>query len=120
MQKPCLILIIEDDPELGKTFKEILEFEGFETEIVNDGAQAYPAVASRIPALVMLDMHLPNASGLEILKQIRGDNQLQQIKILVTTADRDLADVARDGADAVFAKPFRVDQLIATVTRLLD
>lgn len=86
--KPYRILIIEDDLELGRIIKEILELEGFETEIIRDGAQAYAAVASKMPALVVLDMQLPYVSGLDILEHIRADVHLQNMKVLVTTDDQ--------------------------------
>ncbi len=118
--KQRLILIIEDDLELGKIVEEILEFEDFETEIVRDGVLAYEAVTSKMPALVMLDMHLPNASGVQILNQIRADSQLRHIKVLVMTADYSMAAIAGDTADAVFTKPFQIDQLVDIVMRLLS
>jgi two-component system response regulator MtrA len=117
--KQYAILVIEDDLELGNVVKEILELEGFETEIIRDGAQAYPAVAARKPALIVLDMRLPNASGLEILNQIRADDRLKNVKILATTVDHQIASVAESTADRVFTKPFRLDQLLNLVTQLL-
>src|SRR5215207_6959808 len=100
------ILIAEDDVELGQVVAEILTFEGFQTQIIRDGAVVYDQVIASLPALLILDMHLPHRSGTEILNQIRANPDLTPMKILVATADVQLARILCTQVDVVFEKPY--------------
>ena len=112
------ILIVEDDFELSTLIAEILEDEGFHTDIVRDGALVYDHVVMMHPDLVMLDLHLPNTSGMEIAGQIRANPDLSHVKILVATADVELAKAINSQADVVFQKPYSISQLVEMVNRL--
>ncbi|MBL8117302.1 MAG: response regulator transcription factor [Anaerolineae bacterium] len=115
---PPSILMLEDDYELGQVMSLILSEAGYSVIWKRDGIDALPSIADHQPDLVMLDMHMPNLSGLEILQQIRTSETLAQTKVLVTTADIQMATVAESMADVVFTKPFSIDQLINMVSRL--
>jgi DNA-binding response OmpR family regulator len=65
MGKP-FALIVEDDIELSDIFSVVLRASGMDTEIVRDGKQALGRINATMPDVVVLDMHLPNVSGLEI------------------------------------------------------
>lgn len=117
MTKP-LILIIEDDPKLAIIYQVTLQQIGFDTALDPDGNQ-YNAILARVhPVLIILDLHMPYTSGVDILKQIRCDQQLADIPVIVATADLILAKSLKGQADEVLLKPVSVDRLRKTVLRL--
>ena len=63
-------LIIEDEPALSLVFKHALEEAGYQTECILDGQEAVNRLPDIVPALIVLDLHLPNVPGKEILRQI--------------------------------------------------
>jgi DNA-binding response OmpR family regulator len=104
-------LIIEDDLELGLIAAEILQFIHFDTEIIQDGAMAFDRIMDKIPDLVLLDLHLPGKSGLDILSDIRATERLTQTKVIIVSADALHLETLKDKADLVLLKPYNVDQL---------
>lgn len=116
--KKSLVLIIEDDVELSEIFSTVLQASGAETIIVRDGKMALERVMALMPDAVILDMHLPNVSGSEILAQIRSNPKISQIKVIVATADALLAQVSDSTADMVLLKPVSYMQLTTLVTRV--
>ncbi|MBI1879627.1 MAG: response regulator transcription factor [Chloroflexi bacterium] len=116
MTKP-LALIIEDDKKLADVFSLTLQKE-FDIEVVGDGKIALTRLANLIPALVVLDLHLPQASGEIILRQIRADKRLTETRVMLTTADAQMADVLREEVDLVLLKPISVNQLHDLAMRL--
>jgi len=114
------ILIVEDDPQLGILTREIISTIGFGTELVADGALAIQAIAETKPDLVILDMHLPNISGAEILSQMRADPALKEIKVLISTADIAMIRANESLANGFLLKPFDIQQLIQAVKKQID
>jgi CheY-like chemotaxis protein len=86
-----LALIIEDDPDLSTIFSEALKLAGFEIELIWDGKTALARLATVTPEVIALDLHLPHASGAEILAYIRSQPRLRQAQIILTTADERMA-----------------------------
>lgn len=113
------VLIIEDDKELGELFVDILTLEGMDAGLIRDGGQALDRIGSQPPDIVVLDMHLPHVSGLEILTCLRATPATANIKVMVVTADAMLADSAKHLANAVLLKPVMGDDLVETAKRLL-
>ena len=100
-----LALIVEDEPDLATIFSEALRTASFETEIIQDGQKALDRLAETVPAVVVLDIHLPSVSGVDILREIRADERLTKTRVMVTTADPSTAQVLEDEADLVLIKP---------------
>ena len=111
MSDSPLALIIEDDPKLATIFAEALRQAGYKTEFIPDGRRAMERLADTIPAVVVLDIHLPYYSGTEILQQIRADARLAQTRVMLATADALRADQLRTEADLVLLKPISYRQL---------
>ena len=114
------ILIIEDDPHILLGLEEVLKSEGYEVASCNRGDAAMDAVAKHKPALVMLDVMLPGASGYDICKQLRA--RKISTPILMHTAKGQEIDkvIGLDlGADDYVTKPFGVRELLARVQALL-
>ncbi len=109
MSKP-LALIIEDDPTLGEIFALALKPD-FETETIVDGNLALMRLDQVVPVLIVLDLHLPGASGFDIFMRIRSDSRLANTHIILSTADDRQAETLRDEADVVLLKPVSPIQL---------
>lgn len=109
------VIIVEDDPQLGLLTREIISSIGIQTRLVDDGALALQAIAETQPDLVILDMHLPNVSGAEILSRLRADPALKDTKVLISTADTAMIEANETLANGCIVKPFDMKQLIDAV-----
>ncbi len=113
-----LALIIEDDQKLAAIFAQALQMAEFETEIIHDGEMALARLAETRPAVVVLDLHLPNVSGADILRQIKADTRLAKTRVMLATADSVMAETLRSKADLVLLKPISFIQLRDLAARL--
>jgi CheY-like chemotaxis protein len=118
MTKQPLAIVIEDEADLATIFSEALKAGGFDTEVISDGADAIERLTSLQPEVIILDLHLPNVDGQDILRYIRGDEQLSEIKVLVATADSHMAELVEPDADLVLLKPISFVQLQTLAKRL--
>ena len=113
-----LAFIIEDDPDLSVIFAQALQAAEFETEIIRDGQLALTRLAETQPVVVVLDLHLPQVPGDQILHQIRKDTRLEQTKVIISTADPLLAETLQPEADLILIKPISFNQLRDLAFRL--
>jgi two-component system response regulator QseB len=116
------ILLVEDDPMIGKTLQQALQQDGYAVDRVTDGdaARAAIAAAQDAYALVLLDLGLPRKSGLELLRELRRAGN--RVRVLVVTARDAIADRVAGldaGADDYLTKPFSLDELAARMRALL-
>jgi DNA-binding response OmpR family regulator len=114
------VLLVEDDIDIAEIFGLALKTAGFEVETVHDGAVAMDRLTKMQPVLVALDLHLPNVSGVEILRAIRADERLADTPVILLTADQHLAQSVANSADLVLLKPISVDQLSTLASRLVS
>lgn len=117
MKQP-FALVIEDDTDLSTIFAAALQAAEFDTEIVSDGGAAIERLSASRPALVVLDLHLPNTSGKDILAHIRANEKLADTRVILATADALLAESLRGDADLVLLKPISFHQLRDLASRL--
>ena len=113
-----LALIIEDDSKLSVIFARSLEQARFDIEVIDDGQVALNRLAETVPAVVILDLHLPGISGDKILRQIRADERLTETRVILTTADALMAQGLRHESDLVLLKPISFNQLRDLASRL--
>ncbi|MGH9789694.1 MAG: response regulator [Candidatus Acidiferrales bacterium] len=116
------ILIIEDDRTTIELIKASLEKEGFEITAITDGESGLAQVRKDPPDLLLLDLMLPKMPGLDVCRQIRGDDNLNRLPILMLTARGDEMDRVvglEVGADDYVTKPFSPRELLARVKALL-
>ena len=113
-----LALIIEDDDRLAEIFDQALRVASFETEIVQNGDTALVRLAETTPALVLLDLHLPNVPGSKILHKIHANERLTETRVILTTGDVPMASSLRDEADLVLVKPISFMMLRDLAARL--
>jgi DNA-binding response OmpR family regulator len=119
MTKP-FALIVEDDPKLGRIFAVVLDQVGFETALDDDGSHYKALLESRTPALVLLDVHLPFASGAEILDVIRSDERWENVPVVVMTADIAMAKVLDKKANFSLVKPISVSRIQEIGTKIIS
>jgi two-component system phosphate regulon response regulator PhoB len=117
-----LILIVEDECDLSATLEFALSREGFSTLTTREGLRALElAVGEPAPDLVLLDLMLPDMSGLEVCRRLRADARTRELPIVLTTARADEVERARGlaGADDLLLKPFSVRELAARCRAVL-
>ena len=114
------ILIIEDDIALGETVAEMLDLLGYTSDLVSDGLQCIQRLAESTPQLVLLDVHMPGCNGVDILADIRADERLRDLKVMMTTADKylDLAHLSQ--ADAVLYKPYTIQAFEVAIDQVMN
>jgi DNA-binding response OmpR family regulator len=114
------ILVIEDEKEMARGLKDILEFEGYEVATAETGKEGLHAISRKEPDCIILDLMLPDIGGYEVCEEIR----LKKLNtpILMLTAKAQEYDKIRGfkvGADDYLTKPFSVGELLARVMALL-
>ncbi|MBA2849456.1 response regulator [Thermosulfuriphilus ammonigenes] len=115
------ILIVEDYLDTAEILRRILERNGFEAEIAVTGAEALEKVSRWRPEVIILDISLPDANGLDLIAPIR--RELPETAIIVLTAYAELENAirsVREGAADFIAKPFENEYLLHTVRRCLE
>jgi DNA-binding response OmpR family regulator len=114
------VLIVEDDPHILLGLEEVLRSEGYETVSCRRGDEAVAAVAGAEPALIVLDVMLPGASGYDICKELRAKKNSTPI-LMLTAKGQEIDKVIglELGADDYVTKPFGVRELLARLQALL-
>jgi len=118
-----VLLAVEDEPRNAALLEAILGRAGYRLSVAGDLAAARGWLADQTPALVLLDRHLPDGDGLDLIATIRGSERLRDVPILLVSASvlpRDQAAALDAGCDGFLARPVRVKPLIDEVRRLLD
>lgn len=110
-----LILIVEDENNIGNFISTILAANNYDTIIARSGAQAYTMITSHCPDLVLLDLGLPDIDGLGIIKSVREWTQLPIIVVSARMHERDKVEALDLGADDYITKPFGTSELLARI-----
>ena len=116
------ILIADDEPNIVISLEYLLKREGYTVVIARDGQEALDAIARELPDLVLLDVMMPKRTGFEVCQEVRANDALKGVKILMLTAkgrDTDLARGTAMGADAYMTKPFSTRDLAQKVAEML-
>jgi len=99
------VLVVEDAPDIAEIFRVAFEKAQYAVEVVWNGTSAFDWLEKYVPEIVVLDLHLPQVSGLEVLRYIRGDERFAAVYLIVTSADPYLANKTLEEADKVLVKP---------------
>jgi two-component system OmpR family response regulator len=117
------LLVIEDDPDLSNLLAEIFSVAGFEVRRAMNRAQINAEVNKPIlPDLILLDIVLPDADGLQILARLRAHPRFARMPVILMTGKAESADVKAGlaaGADGYVSKPFKMSALVASVNMVL-
>ena len=117
MESKPIALVIEDNKDLNAIFSSALEHAGYVITPVYDGATAQQLLSEMVPAMILLDLHMPQVSGDIVLKSIRSDPRLQQARVIIVTADPRFADSLQFQAELVLLKPISFSQLSQLASR---
>jgi two-component system, cell cycle response regulator DivK len=112
------ILVVEDNEKNMKLFRDVLRATGYRTLEASTGGQALMLAARHGPALVLMDIRLPDMTGVEALGRLRRNERTAQIPVLALTAQAMKGDRERfieAGFDGYLSKPVDIDELLATV-----
>ena len=118
-----LLLAVEDEPRNAALLEAILGRAGYRLHIATGVTEAREFLDKETPDLVLLDRHLPDGDGLDLIPEIRSSKRLGGVPILLVSASvlsRDEQLAMDAGADGFLAKPVRVKPLVDEVRRLLD
>ena len=118
-----LILVADDDDDILLLVTTRLRRDGFKVVSASRGDEALAVAREHKPRLAVLDIGMPGLDGLEVLEQIRADDELRGMLVLLLTAKAQESDVRRgydSGADAYIKKPFSPADLSTRVRALLD
>jgi two-component system cell cycle response regulator DivK len=116
------ILIVEDNELNMKLFHDLLEVHGYTTLQTKDGREALELAREHRPDLILIDIQLPEVSGLEVTKWIKADDELKTIPVIAVTAfamKGDEEKIRSGGCEAYIAKPISVNSFLDTIQKVL-
>ncbi|MBT3381084.1 MAG: response regulator transcription factor [Lentisphaerae bacterium] len=116
------IAIVEDEADMARVLEFNLKQRGHDAVILETCSAALNAIPTAPPDLVLLDVRLPDGSGLDVLQQLRGDKRTADVPVIIVSAMGDeetVVDGLNRGADDYVTKPFRVHELMARVSAAL-
>ena len=116
------VLIVEDNDLNMKLFNDLLEAHGYFTLQTKDGVEALRMARQHRPDLILMDIQLPEVSGLEVTKWLKEDDDLRTIPVIAVTAfamKGDEEKIRDGGCEAYIAKPISVASFMRTVERFL-
>jgi len=119
---PKKVLIVEDDVLNMKLMSDVLAFNGYEIIKTPDGLDALDLARAHMPDLILMDIQLPEVSGLDIAKWLKEDDTLKKIPVVAVTALAMKGDENRiraGGCEGYIAKPFSVVDFLETVTSFI-
>jgi DNA-binding response OmpR family regulator len=117
MSQP-LAYIVEDDEIISDVFSIALQEASYRTVRINNGADALARMKEERPDLVLLDLRLPGMPGVVVLQEMRRDEHLKEVRVIVVSADATLTNFLREQADLVLVKPIGFNQLRELAARL--
>jgi two-component system cell cycle response regulator DivK len=117
------VLVVEDNDLNMKLFHDLLETQGYDILQTKDGMEALKMAREHHPDLILMDIQLPEVSGLEVTKWIKEDDNLKAIPVVAVTAfamKGDEEKIREGGCEAYIAKPISVSNFLDTVRRFLN
>lgn len=117
------ILVVDDEPHIRRVLSAVLGNNGYEVMMASNGTEGLEELGANPVDLVILDLMMPGANGLEILSRIRTDPDRADTPVIILTAkgqDTDREAALAGGADDFLTKPFSPKKLIARIQEILD
>ncbi|MGD1939384.1 MAG: response regulator [Cyanophyceae cyanobacterium] len=122
IKEPATVLVVDDNSDLRVYVSSILKSAGYEVVTARDGNEGFRVAQAKGVDAVVTDLMMPQASGLDLIRMVREDSQLQGTPVILLTAKADddtRLEGVEQGADAYLAKPFNARELLAEVRNLL-
>jgi len=117
------ILVVDDEPDVHVLLEKMLGSQGYTVDAAYGADEAFRAIDINRPDLIILDLMMPATSGLNILEQIRNDENLRDILVLIVSARDEQADRLEGlshGADDYVSKPFHLRSLVRKIEHMLE
>ena len=117
------ILIVEDDVSNMKLLRDLLGSQGYDTLEMTDGIETLKVAREHRPDLILMDIQLPKVSGLEVIKWLKEDEDLQTIPVIAVTAFAMKGDeerIRQGGCDGYISKPFSPPKFLETIGQYLS
>ncbi len=117
------ILVVEDNDLNRKLFCDVLKSQGYAVEPCADGLEALDKARAFVPNLIIMDIQMPNVSGLDLIEAAKADAMLRSIPVLAVTAYAGKGDEERirdAGAEGYLAKPVSIRPFMAAVKALIE
>lgn len=117
---PTNVLVVEDDPSVRGLLESLLQGEGYAVATASDGVGGLIKVAAQRPALILLDVMMPDLGGIRVLEELQADPGTADIPVIILTGKLDAVPALAEklGADNVIPKPFAVAQLLARIAEV--
>lgn len=114
------IMLAEDDLTMVTLLKTLLGMEGYQVAALSIDDDIFEAVRKERPDVLLLDVHLPQANGLDVLDQVRGDDETKDLKIVMTSGLNLELECKNHGANDFLLKPYMPDDLLKILERNLN
>lgn len=117
------ILIADDDNEMLDTLSELLEHEGYEVIQASNGLEAVESARKELPALIMLDIHMPQMDGLKACKAIKADQVTKAIPVVMLTVEGSISEIQQAiilGAKTYITKPSSKEEILKVVKSIVS
>jgi DNA-binding response OmpR family regulator len=118
-EQPVRVLVIDDEEQIRRALKSVLQVRHYEVDLAETGEQGLEMAADRTPDIIVLDLSLPGASGLEVCERLRDWYHGPILVLSVRNADADKIAALDLGADDYLTKPFSTGELLARIRALL-
>jgi len=119
MTRKPVILVVDDEPQILRVMRATLPARGYEVRTAPGGAEALDELQKEIPDLIILDLVMPNVSGLEVCRRVREFSSVPIIVLSAKEFESDKVAALDMGADDYITKPFGLDELLARVRAML-
>ncbi|MEM9244658.1 MAG: response regulator [Cyanobacteria bacterium P01_F01_bin.153] len=122
IKEPATVLVVDDNSDLRIYVSSILKSAGYEVVTARDGDEGFRTAQAKAVDAVVTDLMMPRVSGLDLIRMVREDEELQGTPVILLTAKADddtRLEGVEQGADAYLAKPFNARELLAEVRNLL-
>jgi len=116
------VMIVEDNELNMKLFRDLIEAHGYRTVQTRNGLTAMDLAREHRPDLILMDIQLPEISGLDVTRQLKGDAELRTIPVIAVTAFAMKGDeerIRQGGCEAYISKPISVGRFIETIKTFL-
>ena len=117
------VLVVEDEEHIRNILEYNLKLDGFEVCVAEDGRKGLELARQMRPDVILLDWMMPEMNGLEVLSELKKDEQTKHIPVFMLTAKamiRDVREALSEGADDYITKPFDATELAQTIRSKLE
>ena len=114
------VIVVDDDPTFSGLLKTVLEFEDYQVLLVPRPDEVVSNIRETKPVLVLMDVHAERGDTLGILRELRADDALKEVLVVMTSGMDRSAECMKDGADEFLLKPFRPGELITLIGELIE